>query len=108
MIKGAILGIFVLLLVIISVRERVSRQKNRERFLSEAKSSPLSQALTNLVGVAGGIYLSLEVITSFTEFRVPDRLQLGGISMEPLAAVSIMIAIVQPFFLRAIDSWRKI
>lgn len=108
MFSGVILILVIIFLLVLSVRERVRRQMYREKNLSESKPSPLSQALTNLVGVAGGIYLSLEVISSFVELTIPERLQLGGISMEPIAAVSILMALVQPYFQRIIDDWRKI
>lgn len=76
--------------------------------IGEGKSSPLSQALANLVGVAGGIYLSLVVIATFMEVQLPERIHLGELSMEPLAAVSILMAVAQPYMQRIISAWRKI
>ncbi len=87
-----VFGAAVLLLVIISVRERIRQRLYREKdcsFIGEGKSSPLSEALTNLIGVAGGIYLTLVVLTEFLELQLPELIHLGGISLEPLAAVSI-------------------
>lgn len=111
MVSGLILIIIVLLLVIFSVRERVRYHRYREKdwsFIGEAKSSPLSQALANLVGVAGGIYLSLVVMVTFMELQLPERVQVCGFSLEPLATVSVLIALTQPYLQRVIGAWRRI
>jgi len=111
MLSGIILIVVILLLVSISVRERVLLYRYRDKdwsAIGEGRSSPLSQALANLVGVAGGIYLSLVVIATFIEVQLPERIHLGGLSMEPLAAVSILMAIAQPYMQRIIGAWRRI
>ncbi|MBO8128829.1 MAG: hypothetical protein H0Z39_06480 [Peptococcaceae bacterium] len=90
----------VTILLVLSVRERMklslSRQKSWE---VEPKQSPLSQALVNLIGVAGGIYLSLTLLFTFLELDIPQKIKLGGIETELLATVSIALAIVQPFLI---------
>ncbi|HOV78713.1 MAG TPA: hypothetical protein PK728_01280 [Bacillota bacterium] len=106
MLSAGVIGLVILFLVALSVRERVRRQTLREKILSESKTSPLSQALSNLIGVAGGIYLSLDVISSFLELNIPDRVQIGSFCLEPLAALSILTAIAQPYMLRIIDGWK--
>jgi len=106
-----VFGAIVFLFVAVSVRERVRLRLMREKdwsIIGEAKSSHISQALTNLVGVAGGIYLILVVLVAFLELNLPEQVQVGNISLEPLAAVSIFIALVQPFMIRALDAWRRI
>jgi len=111
MLNGIILIVLILFLVGISVRERMRLYKYREKdwsVIGEAKASPLSQALTNLLGVAGGIYLSLVVIATFMEIDLPERIHLGRFSMEPLAAVSILMAVAQPYMQRIINAWKKI
>ncbi len=108
---GVMVGFIVLLLVILSVRERVRQYMYREKdwsVIGEGKSSPLSRALVNLVGVAGGIYLSLILLVTFLEIELPEKVHVGKFSLEPLAAVSIFLALVQPYFSRAIDAWKKI
>ncbi|BAF59461.1 MAG: hypothetical protein HPY89_00260 [Pelotomaculum sp.] len=103
-------GIVILLLVTLSVRERIRIQMQREKdwsFIGEAKPSPLSQALANLVGVAGGVYLSMVVLATFLEIQLPERVQMGNFAFEPLAALSILLALMQPFLQRAIDAWRR-
>ncbi|HHU85340.1 MAG: hypothetical protein ACOX86_04740 [Pelotomaculaceae bacterium] len=106
-----VFGAAVLLLVIISVRERIRQRLYREKdwsFIGEGKASPLSEALTNLIGVAGGIYLTLVVLTEFLELQLPELIHLGGISLEPLAAVSIFTALVQPYLQRVLNAWRRL
>ena len=99
-----ILGAIVLLLVILSIRQRVinSRRCLTRGNVSESKVSPFSSALASLVGTAGGIYLSVVMLTTFLEMDIPAKVQLWQFKLEPLAAVSIVIAILQPFFLRLI------
>jgi uncharacterized membrane protein YjgN (DUF898 family) len=111
MLNGIILAIIVLFLIIISIRERIRQARYREKdwsVIGESKPSPLSQALANLVGVAGGIYLTLVVVITFIELELPERIHLGGISMEPLAAISFLLAIIQPYMQRIINAWRRI
>jgi len=106
-----IVGLTILLLVALSVRERMLQHMSREKdwsAIGEAKSSPFSQALANLVGVAGGIYLTLMIMVTFMELQVPERIQVCGFSMEPLAAVSILMALAQPYLHRVINAWRRI
>jgi hypothetical protein len=95
------LGLFCLFIgVILSVKARSYYLMWR----SEPKSSLLSTAIAQLVGTAGGIYLSLELLCSF--LRIPeDWWNPSTFIVEPLAVVSLVLAIVQPFAIRA---WAKI
>ncbi|MHB1654575.1 MAG: hypothetical protein ACYCVD_19195 [Desulfitobacteriaceae bacterium] len=88
--------------LVFSVQER--------RFLlmwrSQAGSSPLSTALAQLVGTAGGIYLALELLFSF--LKIPENWWSDTtFAIEPLAMISLILAIVQPFALRAWIRFRK-
>jgi len=106
-----ILGLIVLLLVILSLRERIYQYRYREKdwgVIGESKTSPLSQALANLIGVAGGIYLSLVLLCTFVELEIPSRVHLGQFSLEPLATISIVLALAQPYLQRVIQAWRRI
>lgn len=108
MVLGGIgLGLLVLLLVILSVRERIRIKSYREKTLPESKSSPLSQALAGLVGTAGGIYLSFVVLFNFLEVEIPSRVQVWQFKLEPLAAISLAVAILQPFASRMLFVRRK-
>ncbi len=92
----------VLSFVVLSVRERIKVKTLKERSWdgSETKSSPLSQALSNLIGTAGGIYLSLVMLFSFMEIQTPERISFLKMQLEPLATLSFFLAIFQPFILR--------
>ncbi len=108
---GLVFSVIVILLVAVSVRERVRLRMMREKdwsIIGEAKSSHISNALANLVGVAGGIYLTLVVVVTFLDIELPERVQIGNVSLEPLAAISILIALVQPFLLKAANAWRRL
>jgi len=98
-----ILALVIVLLIILSVRERVRWQFMRDKnwdAIGQTKSSPISQAITGMVGTAGGIYLSLILMQTFLELEIPNYLQLSGITLEPLATLSIALAIIQPFAMR--------
>lgn len=106
-----IFSLIVLLLISLSLRERVRQRYMREKdwgFIGEAKSSQISQALTNLIGVAGGIYLTLVILAAFLELQLPERVSFGRISLEPLAAVSILISLAQPYFFKVMNAWRRL
>lgn len=95
----------VLLLVGLSLRERVRLRILRSKKGWDEQSSqvsPFSEAITNLIGMAGGIYLSLMVFFSFLELDLPTRVRVLSLSVEPVAAVSFALALVQPFVLRLI------
>lgn len=95
------LGLFCLAIgIFASVRERAYLMMWR----SEPKQSLLSGAIAQLVGTAGGIYLSLELLFSF--LKIPETWWNESIFMvEPLALCSLVLAIVQPFAIRA---WLRI
>ncbi|MHB1419967.1 MAG: hypothetical protein ACYCX4_10395 [Bacillota bacterium] len=61
--------------------------------------SPLSRSLAELVGLAGGIYISLLLLVTFLEISLPERIDFLGMKMEPLALLALSIAIIQQVFL---------
>lgn len=61
--------------------------------------SPASRALAELVGIAGGIYLSLVMMVSFLKLAVPETISFGGWSLDPLALIAILVALIQPLVL---------
>lgn len=90
-------------LLFFSLRERMRMSALRSQGWDVAeisRPSPLSQALAGLVGTAGGIYLSLVLLFTFLGLELPERVMLWGVQVEPLAAISIALAVVQPFVLR--------
>jgi len=99
-----------LVLVVFSVRERMRLIRCRDKdwdVIGESKSSPLSRALTNLLGMAGGIYLSMVLLVTFLEANIPEQVNIGTVSLEPLATISILLAIVQPFVLKAFQMRKR-
>jgi len=107
---GVIFFGIITLVIGLSVRERM-----RLMYLTRADrpwevepvSSPFARALTNLVGVAGGIYLSLALVVNFLKVSVPARITLGPVTVEPIAAIAIGLAVIQPFALRLLLSLRR-
>jgi hypothetical protein len=95
------LGLFCLAAgIIFSIRER----RYLSMWRSASKSSPFSIAIAQLVGTAGGIYLSLELLFSF--LKIPeDWWNPSTFIVEPLALISLVLAIAQPYAIRA---WLKI
>ena len=88
--------------VIISVRER----KYMMMWRSEPASNPFATALSQLVGTAGGIYLSLELFFSF--LKIPENWwNETTFFVQPLAAISLLLAILQPFGLKVWIRLRK-
>lgn len=66
---------------------------------TEAKASTFSKALAELVAVAGGIYISLLLLFSFLDTATPGKIFIGGIQMDILALISLLIAVLQPIVL---------
>jgi|SRR5680860_44234 len=97
------LGVMLLVIgIVISVRER----KYRMMWRSKSTSNQLASALSQLVGTAGGIYLSLELLFSF--LKIPeDWWSDSNFFVEPLAVISLLLAILQPFILNAWIRLRK-
>ena len=94
--------IFLVAGVVISVRER----KYLMMWRSQSTSNQLATALSQLVGTAGGIYLSLELLFSF--LKIPENWWSDSIFfVEPLAVISLLLAIFQPFVLSAWIRLRK-
>jgi hypothetical protein len=91
--------LLMLLATIFSIRLR-RRDWKRNSFTvpnGEATLSPISTALSNLVGIAGGIYLSVVLLLNFLKIPVPQPRLFLGCTVDPLAFVSLWAAIIQPF-----------
>jgi len=97
------LGIFFLVVgIVVSVRKR----KYLMLWRSQRPSNQLATALSQLVGTAGGIYLSLELLFSF--LKIPENWWSESIFfVEPLAVISLLLAILQPFILSVWIRLRK-
>ncbi|CEP66818.1 Uncharacterized [Moorella glycerini] len=85
-----------LLLFILALRAKVGFYRSSN---VEAVASPVSRALAELVAIAGGIYLSLVLLVSFLKISLPEVIAIGGLMVDPLAVVALVIALIQPLVL---------
>jgi hypothetical protein len=94
--------IILLLLLAGSLYLRVSEKMRNVHYQvpEHAKETPFSLALQELVANAGGIYLSLVLLVSFLNIEVAQKWDIFGLSMEPLAFLSIVFTIIQPALLK--------
>ncbi|MGB9660498.1 MAG: hypothetical protein ACPL5F_00580 [Moorellaceae bacterium] len=88
---------FLLLLFYAALKIKVRRY--RSAGAAEQLPSPASRALAELVGIAGGIYLSLVLLVSFLKLAVPETISLAGWHMDPLALIATLAALLQPLVL---------
>lgn len=110
MVGSIVVGLLISLLVVFSIRERISQKRYRNKewdVIGESKASPFSEALAGLIGTAGGIYLSLVMLTTFLEIEIPSRVNISAISLEPMAAISFILAIFSPYINRAVNGMKR-
>lgn len=86
----------IILLFLIALKFKISLNKFRQKDMVESVSSPLSQAITQLVGMAGGIYISLVLLTSFLSIETLEKITVNEFTFDPLALFSLLIALIQP------------
>lgn len=92
--------LLLLVLIIWAVRTRVKlKRRYRAEGIESTVSSPASVALGELIAIAGGIYLSLILAVSFLELKVPDTVSIMSMTLDPLAMIAIIVALLQPLFL---------
>lgn len=94
-----LLLMIVLFAIIWSVWLRMRKYRQLDAGV-ETKTSPLSLAIQELIAIAGGLYLSLIMLTSFLRIDVPERILIFDLSIDPLACTSIGLAIIQPLFFK--------
>jgi len=99
--------LLVLIILALSVWQRI---KNFRKTVDENKitASPVSLALQELVAISGSIYLSLIMLVSFLKLNIPETIMFFEFSIDPLALLSISLAIIQPLFLFFFDAIKKI
>ena len=108
---GSILvAILATLLIFFSVKERLKQNRFRKEWdvIGENKSSPLSESLAALVGTAGGIYLSMVMLTTFLEIDIPSRVNIHTVSLEPMAALSFLLAIISPYINKGMNRLKRL
>jgi len=99
----AIIILLFFLLVAWSVHTKILLNKKRQKDLPEVIYSPVSQALTQLLGIAGGIYLSLVMLASFLGLNIPREVLIWQWSIDPLAFFSLSITLLQPLIMRVLQ-----
>ena len=91
-----------LVLTSLSLWLRVARHRNSLDELTPI-ASPLALAVQELVATAGGLYLSIVMLISFLKIDLPEKVTLYTIALDPLALLSMGLAIIQPFFFRLMN-----
>lgn len=93
----------VLLLVVtvaglaLSVGRRAANLRRLAQEEHPPRDSPLSQALREILGVAGGLYLVLVAINQFVALNIPRTMEWHGVTFDPLAALAVVLAVLQPW-----------
>lgn len=86
------------MLVLLSLARRVKLiRQARQQEVVEPVSSPLAEALKQLIGVAGGVYVALVSLAAFLRLPSQQTVELFGVTFDPLALAALIVAIVQPF-----------
>ncbi len=98
-----LLSVVLVLGIVISLRTRQKMMMWR----SPLNGSTLAKAITQLVGTAGGIYLSVELLLTF--LGIPEDLWNPPdiYYFKPLAVVSLFIAIIQPYGQKLMENINK-
>lgn len=102
---AGLLCFLVFLTVSVYMRYRNARISSARQI--ESIESPMSRALQATVGYAGGVYITLTMLTSFLQIEVPDKIIVAnGLSVEPLAFLAVVLTIIQPIML-GMQNWLK-
>lgn len=86
----------IILLFLLALKFKMNLNIFRQKDMVESVSTPISQAITQLVGMAGGIYISLILLISFLSIETMEKVTIDGFTFDPLALFSILIAVIQP------------
>jgi len=98
MIGVAILALAIIM-VVLSAWLRMGNIKKRSRLSLEPQDTFLSREIKNVVANAGGIYVSMNLAASFLKLDVGQQFALLGVQFDGLAAIALVIALVQPLVL---------
>jgi hypothetical protein len=101
-------GVLILLgLLLCSANERSRRLRKAYRSTPgqevPAQGSPLAEAITHTVGIAGGIYIAIITTVNFLRLNVPETYTIFGIALDPVASVAFAATILQPFIMTMRD-----
>lgn len=98
-----LLLILIVVLILLAVRERVEQKIKASSFSGmpeDIKTSPVSQALAELVAIAGGIYLSLLMLTTFLGLELPSKVKIISVEIDTIAGIALFLTLAQPFVLK--------
>ena len=83
--------------LMIYVGARCRKTMNRYRYTGEgAIVTPMAEALGQLVGIAGGIYVSLVLLCEFLGVEELEKIEFFDMMLDPLALISLVLASIQP------------
>ncbi len=105
---AALSAALVIAVAVLAAREK-ARQRDREIAsirgvdLPEPRQTPLSQGIVDVVAVAGGIYLSLVMVAGFVGYAIPGKVSFLGGQLDPVAAIAVVLALVEPFLSRLFE-----
>ena len=99
--------LLVLIILALSVWQRIKYFRETVD-TTKITASPLSLAIQDLVAIAGSIYLSLIMLVSFLKLNIPEKIIFFECSIDPLAFLSISLAIIQPLFLNIFKTIKNI
>jgi hypothetical protein len=97
-VKTGIVVFLFLFAILFSVRRRAlilrMKQTNAQEMPFEPAPSPISRAILDLGGIAGGVYIAISALSAFLKLDIPARVTMGEVSFDPVAFVSLSSAIV--------------
>lgn len=97
--------LWIMFLLLISIDVRCRRCKNKWRV--DKVESPMSRAIQETVGYAGGIYITLVTLSSFLQVEMPERIALtADFYVEPIAFTAVLLTIIQPIGLLIRDYFK--
>lgn len=92
------------ILTIASLKSRIWNNRLRSEQVGII-TTPLAEAISQLVGVSGGIYLALLMMCEFIGLSGEYELMIGRYSVDFLAVTAILLSLLQPII---VVIWRKI
>lgn len=103
MLYGLLLMGLCIIMVLLSAWLRIGNLKKRSRLSLEPQDTFLSKEVRKVVANAGGIYVSLTLAAAFLKLDVGQQFALLGVQFDGLAAISLILALVQPLILPTAD-----
>lgn len=93
-----LLAVFFILTYLSVKLRNVNRRNVSESYEYEPKETPLSKSIVELISIAGGIYIALTLALSFLKIDYAPMYRILEVEFDFLAALSMVLAIIQPVF----------